>query len=123
MQQMPEEVRLQNVNTRDAGIRFMGEISVERAAVFWGSHIRCLKGNVKLAYEAWKRDCERIGMYLATRTGLFQGFVGFYGIHGPESAAIVKGLARHRPDVIVMLTSHNNKGHTLPGSVFGRHRN
>jgi hypothetical protein len=120
--ELPEDVRAHRVNTTQAGITFRGNVTDAISAVFWGKPPRYLTGTLKLAYEAWKRDCQSKGQLLATRTCLFQGFVGFYLIHGDEFKAIVKGLARFMPDVIVLLTSTNQRGHTLRGSVFVRYR-
>ena len=122
LSEMPEEVRDHKANTAQAGTTFVGNVTLEKAAVFWGKEIRFLKADVRVAYEAWLKDCERLHMYLATRTCLFQGFVGFYDPDGPEMHAIVKGLARHRPDVIVLLTSNNFRGRTLRGGAFVRYR-
>jgi hypothetical protein len=121
LSELPEEVRAHNCETRQAGTSFHGQVSEFLSKTFWGNEVRFLKGDVKFAYESWKRDCERQMKYLATRTCVFQGFHGFYEIMGTEFHAIVKGIARHRPEVMVLLTSRNERGHTLRGTVFVRY--
>jgi hypothetical protein len=118
---LPEEVRAHNCETRQAGMSFRGPVTDYLSKQFWGNEVRFLKGDVKFAYECWKRDCERQLKYLATRTCVFQGFHGFYAIMGTEFKCIVKGLARHRPEVVVLLTSRNERGNTLRGTVFVRY--
>jgi hypothetical protein len=120
--EMPEEVRAHRVDTTKAGMTIREHVTIETSSLFWGNQIRFLRGDVKYAYDMWKNDSERLHTYLATRTLLFQGFVGFYELYGKEFNTIVKGLARHRPDVIVLLVSNNAHGKTLRGSAFVRYR-
>jgi hypothetical protein len=118
---LPDEVRAHNCDTRQAGMSFRGPVTDYLSKQFWGNEVRFLRGDVKFAYERWKIDCERQMKYLATRTCVFQGFHGFYEIMGTEFRAIVKGIARHRPEVMVLLTSRNERGVTLRGTVFVRY--
>jgi hypothetical protein len=122
MQELPEEVRAHRCDTGKAGMTIREHVTIETSSLFWGNQVRFLKRDVKYAYDMWKIDSEKVHQYLATRTLLFQGFVGFYELYGIEMRTIVKGLARHRPDVIVLLVSNNSHGITLRGSAFVRYR-
>jgi hypothetical protein len=121
MAELSERIRSHRVDTTRAGMHVKGHVTIETAAEFWGCQISLLRGDVKYAYDMWKTDCEIMRTYLATRTLLMQGFVGFHRAHGKECNTIVKGLARYRPDVIILLASDGVNGKTLRGSAFVRY--
>jgi hypothetical protein len=122
MAELSERIRCHRVDTTRAGMHVKGHVTIETAAEFWGSQICLLRGDVKYAYDMWKTDCETMRIYLATRTLLIQGFVGFHRVHGKECNTIVKGLARYRPDVIVLLARYRpESGKTLRGSALVRY--